>query len=1083
MKRILASMFALLSLAACNNLSDEENLNTPKQLPIFQATIEDSGVSKENSRAYIDDAVRLRWNENDEISLFYGDTYNLNYVFAGKTGDNSGNFKPGIDPGFYSGNDIDNNVAVYPYKAETKFDDSKGAVIYTFPEEQNYASGSVGLGANVMVATTKNTDDKKLIFRNAVSYLCVKLYGECQVVSSIEVKGNNGEALAGEAAIYVGYNEDPETIINQGSESVTLNCGDGVIVGETDKQATSFWIVIPPQEFTKGFTVTVNGTNGESEEFKVDAKADFPRNVYNTMTRKLTQLADETLYGADVITALINGTRTYLDSNGTTTYWLAGDKVGIFTESGGESLKFTAATASDAYSGTFRGTLNGQIPLYAYYPYNPYGGDDPSAVKVTLSSEQSEASFGANDIKASTSRQRSVHTTFDFASVLSLITFRINAVDSPLQDYTLKSITLRAKPVNEGDSAPVVAGNLTIDLTNRNATTFAEDGTDYVTHTLNTPKALSSGQIEVPVLINPAAVKAGTPLEITVQTEEGPYAVITRSASKNYVANTRYTLTSNFVNLSSANITYYGIYEDGNPLSTLTFTQSANQGKLLKSSLFTGANTSSYYTNSTTAYDIECTYNETEGVWEGEIPYLYDFSGLVASFTTVDSDVTVKVDGVEQTSGITPNDFNNDLTYIVEKSDGTYQEAKVRLRNTGLPVVTLTGTVYSKETNFDDIEGSTKMNIDGTEYTCGLRLRGNSTQVMPKKPYAIKLDSGAEILGMPKHKRWVFLANWLDRTMLRNDIAFYLARQTGAWAPNGKPVELVLNGVHVGNYYLCEQIKIDEDRVNIADKKVNELSVQTEDAAGAELGYLLECDQASDNTEIYFRVTSPVQFYVYIKDPGDAESGTVGYSYIQKYFSQIGTALSNKNWSTVASLIDYQSFVDHWLFSEITENQESKHPKSFYMHKDAGGKLKAGPAWDYDWATFIDADKINAVSETSSTAGDIKNGYTMRYTMWYQYLFDDPEFVTLVKERWATLKSSFYTSLTYLDQRATLVKKSDIYNHAMWPIKGMIVNSWYTSTYGFPNLDENLSHDAAIDKMRTNINARIEWLDTQINNL
>jgi hypothetical protein len=86
--------------------------------------------------------------------------------------------------------------------------------------------------------------------------------------------------------------------------------------------------------------------------------------------------------------------------------------------------------------------------------------------------------------------------------------------------------------------------------------------------------------------------------------------------------------------------------------------------------------------------------------------------------------------------------------------------------------------------------------------------------------------------------------------MLRNDIAFYLARQTGAWAPNGTPVELVLNGVHVGNYFLCEQIKIDENRVNIADVKVSKLSAQTEAAAGAELGYLLECDQAADETEI-----------------------------------------------------------------------------------------------------------------------------------------------------------------------------------------------------------------------------------------
>ena len=122
----------------------------------------------------------------------------------------------------------------------------------------------------------------------------------------------------------------------------------------------------------------------------------------------------------------------------------------------------------------------GKSDVYAYYPYNPYAGNDPTAVKVKLSSEQSEASFGANDIKASISRQRGVGTTFDFASVLTLITFRINAVDSPLQDYTLKSVTLRAKPINEGDPTPVVAGDLTIDLTNGNATTFSEDGVDYV---------------------------------------------------------------------------------------------------------------------------------------------------------------------------------------------------------------------------------------------------------------------------------------------------------------------------------------------------------------------------------------------------------------------------------------------------------------------------------------------------------------------------------------------------------------------------------------------------------------------------
>ena len=62
------------------------------------------------------------------------------------------------------------------------------------------------------------------------------------------------------------------------------------------------------------------------------------------------------------------------------------------------------------------------------------------------------------------------------------------------------------------------------------------------------------------------------------------------------------------------------------------------------------------------------------------------------------------------------------------------------------------------------------------------------------------------------------LANYLDRTLLRNRVAFHIATLTSlAWTPRGQYVELVLNGKHKGSYYLCEQIKIDKNRVNIRD--------------------------------------------------------------------------------------------------------------------------------------------------------------------------------------------------------------------------------------------------------------------------
>ena len=94
------------------------------------------------------------------------------------------------------------------------------------------------------------------------------------------------------------------------------------------------------------------------------------------------------------------------------------------------------------------------------------------------------------------------------------------------------------------------------------------------------------------------------------------------------------------------------------------------------------------------------------------------------------------------------------------------------------------------------------------------------TFLYPKKPYALKLDDKISILGKPAHKRWVLLANWMDRPLLRNRISLKVAEKTGlAWTPGSEFVEVVLNGVHLGNYLLCEQIKMDKNRVNISSLK------------------------------------------------------------------------------------------------------------------------------------------------------------------------------------------------------------------------------------------------------------------------
>ncbi len=1093
-------MFALLLAAGCSSLhEDQPSVHFPENnQPVFHANLSNESLT------YLGEDIEFSWAAKDQVSIFTGNTRNKLYEFTGETGDNAGELKYAGKNSFGFGEALNANYAIYPYSETTTINES-GVIGYTWPATQTYAENGIGYGANVMVAASSSVDSHDLVFKSVGGYLRVSLYGEMQGVSSIELTSNAGEPLAGASLISATAQGKPSCTMTGKTTTLTLACEDTVLVGATKVRATDFWVVLPATTLAEGFTLKVNGIDDKSQEFKIEGAVDFNSKAYG-LERQLTDLTvPAEYYGADEVRASINAeTRTYLDQNGTTTYWLAGDEIGVFTMQGSSNLKFTTPTSADAWAGKFRGTLNGEVPVCAYYPYSESAGEDMTALSLYLEPEQSVDNFGMYDFKASFSATRDTgNTTMDFKGLLTLLTFRVNAIDTQLMNYNLKSVTLQVLPLTEGGDAPAVAGEFTLDLSASNATNFAGETFDYAKIVWPEAVSLASGVIEAPMMINNASVVSGTSFLITIETEEGHKAIIKRSTTKNYAANTRYTMTLNMSGYGPDQIEYIMNepeqpeieYVEGNPFRSVKFLQDDNEGKLLKSSRFKGSSSNKYYTNGEIAYDITCTYNAAEGVWEGVIPYLYDFSGLVANFATEDAAATVTVEGVEQISGTTVNDFNTEVTYTVANSNGTYQQAVVRLKNTGLPVVVVTGNdgqaPYPKSTNFDDIEGKFTIDINGTVHTGGVRLRGNTTQSMPKKPYAIKLDGKAEVLGMPKHKRWVLLANWLDRTMLRNDLAFYLAHQTDTWAPHGQPVELVLNGVHVGNYYLGEQIKIDKNRVNIADVGYDKLSEQTEAAAGAELGYLLECDQSADDTEIYFKVSSPVTFYVYVKDPGSdyylgdntKTSKHIGITYIKNYFNSVGTALKNSNWTKVAELIDYKSFADHWIMTELTENQESKHPKSFYMHKDAGGKLCAGPAWDYDWGTFIDMSYIgnSKYGETSSTAGKIQDKYTMRYTMWYQYLFNDPAFKAVVKERWAVLQPKMETALTYLDERAAKVKASDEFNHAMWPIEGMIVNQWYS--YGFPNHDEKEEYDAAISLMRAALSARLTWLDTEINNL
>ena len=102
-----------------------------------------------------------------------------------------------------------------------------------------------------------------------------------------------------------------------------------------------------------------------------------------------------------------------------------------------------------------------------------------------------------------------------------------------------------------------------------------------------------------------------------------------------------------------------------------------------------------------------------------------------------------------------------------------------------------------------------------------IRGRGNSTWIWyPKKPYRIKLDEKASVLGLDANKDWVLLANYRDPTHLMNTFVFEMGYGLNMpFTNHTRYVEVTLNGDYIGLYQLTEQIEVGKSRVDIGKKK------------------------------------------------------------------------------------------------------------------------------------------------------------------------------------------------------------------------------------------------------------------------
>ena len=332
-----------------------------------------------------------------------------------------------------------------------------------------------------------------------------------------------------------------------------------------------------------------------------------------------------------------------------------------------------------------------------------------------------------------------------------------------------------------------------------------------------------------------------------------------------------------------------------------------------------------------------------------------------------------------------------------------------------------------------------------------IRGRGNYTWWgFDKKPYRLKLPLGQKMLGMTKSKHWVLLANADDNLgYMRMPMGFALSQYFELnYTPDYVPAELVLNGDYKGIYFLCENVRVDKDRVCINEQLDGET-----DPTAITGGWLLEINNYEEPSQIVLTEGNGEIMRVTYHKP--EVLSTEQETYISQLLSKTNDAIyaNDKQSTEWENYIDMDTLARYYIVQEIMDDAESFHG-SCYMHKSLGSdtKLVFGPVWDF--------------------GNSFQRGHDLFIYQWPPYgqtwigeIAKFPRFQQKVKDLWANYKGNLNNYINMVvDNWGTTIGGAAAADAQRWP------------NYGTSNLSSKQS------TMLTNLREKIGWLDSQWSN-
>ncbi len=322
--------------------------------------------------------------------------------------------------------------------------------------------------------------------------------------------------------------------------------------------------------------------------------------------------------------------------------------------------------------------------------------------------------------------------------------------------------------------------------------------------------------------------------------------------------------------------------------------------------------------------------------------------------------------------------------------------------------------------------------LDAAEFggRAGMRIRGQTSEGFPKKQYALELwdefnsdtrtwdagaveDKPASLLGLPSESDWVLNGPYSDKTQLNNYLTFLWSNKAGQYAPRARLVEVFLNqnggalnyaSDYRGTYVLLEKIKRDGDRVDI-----EELTPEMNSLPEISGGYIWKKDKPGAG-DVPFTTSRGQELRMV--EPDDASITSTQKDWLRTYINQFEAALYGSRFADpvdgYARYIDVDSWVDTWLLVELTKNIDGFRLSTYY-HKDRDGKIKQGPAWDYN-LSLGNGNYLNGAFPEGWYGDQLSDA---DYPYWRR-LFEDPNFKQKVVDRWHELRQGVWSTTSLI---------------------------------------------------------------------